>query len=91
MRGILLEGTDIQVKDGYMVLGDNTMDMIENIVDSNRGEWKNDVYLGVGIKNMVAANKSDVSISREVVENLKRGGIEYKKVRVNNGEIEIEI
>lgn len=36
---------DIKISNGTIVLGDNTMDMIENIIDSNKGEWKENVFL----------------------------------------------
>lgn len=92
MTGILLdEDKDIKISKGTIVLGDNTMDMIENIIDSNKGEWKDNIYLGVGIKKMIAQSSDDKSIGNEVVENLRRGKIEYTSVRVKNGKIDIEI
>lgn len=92
MTGILLdEDKDIKISNGTIVLGDNTMDMIENIIDSNKGEWKENVFLGVGIKKMIAQSGNDRSIANEIVENLKRGGIDYISVRVKNGKIDIEI
>lgn len=92
MVGILLdEDRDIKISNGTIVLGDNTMDMIENIIDSNKGEWKENVFLGVGIKKMIAQSGNDRSIANEIVENLKRGGIDYTSVSVKNGKIDIEI
>ncbi|MDY6381389.1 MAG: hypothetical protein SPK52_02175 [Synergistales bacterium] len=92
MAGILLdEDRDIKVISGCLVIGDNTLDMIENIIDSNKGEWKDNIYLGVGIKKMIAQSSDDKSIGNEVVENLRRGKIEYTSVSVKNGKIDIEI
>lgn len=92
MVGILLdEDRDIKVIGGCLVIGDNTLDMIENIIDSNKGEWKENVFLGVGIKKMIAQSGNDRSIANEIVENLKRGGIDYTSVSVKNGKIDIEI
>ena len=91
MRGILFENNDIKVAGGTLVLGDNTMDVIENIIDSNKGEWKSNKFLGVGIRNMIAQSDDGLTIRNNIVENLKREEILYTDIRVSGEQINIQL
>lgn len=91
MVGILLEDLDLAVSNGHIVLGDNRADVVENIIDSNVGEWKANKFLGVGIKNMIAQSGGGEEIRQKVVENLNREGIKAENISVDNENISIEI
>ncbi len=91
MVGILLEDLDLAVSDGHIALGDNRMDVIENIIDSNEGEWKANKFLGVGIKKMIAQSGGGSEIRQKVVENLNRENIKVENIQVDNENIDIEI
>lgn len=92
MIGLVFEDNDLKIKDGYLVLGDNRLGMIEAIVDSNKGEWKENAYLGVGIMRMIGKSvNGDDEIRNEVIENLKRADIDYKNITVEDSNIEITI
>lgn len=91
MKAILLKECDIYIDNGEIRMGDNRMDMIENIIDSNNGEWKENRYLGVGIKRMIAMSGKQNEIRQRIMENMNREEIEVKDVEVVNEEINIEI
>lgn len=91
MKDLIIDNGDLKVKGNDLQVGEATLQVVENIVDSNKGEWKENKYLGVGIKNYLAANENIDDLRAEVIENMKRIGVEYKSVEIEDGEIVIKV
>lgn len=89
---VLDENLDLKIKNGDVVFDEATMQTLENVLDTNKGEWKDNVRLGVGIKKYLAANNSINELRGEIIENLKRVDIKHKKIGINKDkEIEVKV
>jgi hypothetical protein len=70
MNGILLDETgDIMIRNGSMAIGNNDMQSIALIIESQKGEFKEYPTLGFGIDNYL---KSPDTTKRQFICNLER-------------------
>lgn len=91
MKGILLENDEIAVKNGKMIIGDNAMDIIERVIDSNVGEWKEDATMGVGIANMLNGEQRDDIVRVKIMDNVEKNNINYETIEIQGGEITVTL
>lgn len=88
---ILLDSNvDIMFADGDFVIGDSTMQNQYLILSSQKGEWKENPFIGAGIEDMLNDEGSEAYWKRRIAEELKRDGMDVKEVKIiNNGQINI--
>jgi hypothetical protein len=91
MKGIRIEDDEIAIKNKTMLIDDNRMDIVERVIDSNKGEWKEIPLMGVGIMNMIGSNESDNSLNVYIKEDLERNMIETKNIEIEKGKIDISL
>lgn len=93
MTGILfdLETKDLSIKEGSIETGDNTLQCIEQILISNRGEYKEFPLVGGEAVKLLHSNKSRFWPNR--MRNMcKAMGINVKRVDYDRtGKIVIEV
>ena len=92
MQGIMTnpETGDIIVQDGRIIIGDNSRQCIEQILVSNRGEYKEYPLVGGEILKMLHGDVSRFWPAR--VRNMCNSmGVSVKRVSMdNNGKIKVE-
>lgn len=94
MKGIrLIQGADgavdIELENGAMATGETLYQEEYLVLASQRGEWKENPLVGVGLADMVG--DEDLRYwKREITENMARVGIKIKGVSLKNGQIEIK-
>lgn len=94
MKGIrLIQGADgavdIELENGAMATGETQYQEEYLVLASQRGEWKENPLVGVGLADMVG--DEDLRYwKREITENMARVGIKIKGVSLKNGQIEIK-
>lgn len=93
MNGILVDQNsgDLMVDNGTIAIGDNTLQCIERIIVSNRGEFKEHPLLGAEIYKMMHGSVSRFWASR--VRNMcAAAGVKIRNVSVTaDQKIQIEI
>lgn len=94
MKGIrLIQGADgavdIELENGAMATGETLYQEEYLVLASQRGEWKENPLVGVGLADMVG--DEDLRYwKREITENMARVGIKIKGVSLKNGQIEVK-
>ena len=94
MKGIrLIQGADgavdIELENGAMATGETLYQEEYLVLASQRGEWKENPLVGVGLADMVG--DEDLRYwKREITENLARVGIKIKGVSLKNGILELK-
>lgn len=87
---LLSSDIDIMLSNGDFVIGDSTMQNQYLILSSQKGEWKENPFIGAGIEDMLNDEGSEAYWKRRIVEELKRDGMDVKEVKIiNNGQINI--
>lgn len=91
MIGILLDSVtgDILVGHGGMVIGDTDEQIVETVLASNRGEWKEWPLLGGEARRMLGGS-GDVFWPIEVKRMLRFCGIMVNKITTDGDTISIE-
>lgn len=87
---LLSSDIDIMLSNGDFVIGDSTMQNQYLILSSQKGEWKENPFIGAGIEDMLNDEGSEAYWKRGIAEELKRDGMDVKEVKIiNNGQINI--
>lgn len=87
---LLSSDIDIMLSNGDFVIGDSTMQNQYLILSSQKGEWKENPFIGAGIEDMLNDEGSEAYWKRRIAEELKRDGMDVKEVKIiNNGQINI--
>lgn len=74
----ILYTNNLSIKNGDLQVGESTNQHIQHILISNKGEWKRNPEIGVGISNMLNSEEA-IDFLIEAKKNL-----EYDGMLVNN-------
>lgn len=86
---ILLDSNiDIMFADGDFVIGDSTMQNQYLILATHKGEWKENLYVGAGLEDMIGDD--DVTYwKHRIREELKRDGMKVTGIEIKGSQINI--
>lgn len=91
MKGILTDGNyELSVKDGELVVGDNTEQITELVLNSIAGEAKADPTSGIGVVRMVGGHRS-AFLAGEIKEQMERQKIAVKNVTLTDNGLSITL
>ena len=91
MKGMLTdpETGDLMVRDGSLVLGDNTEQVAQAVIMAARGEFKEHPLIGAEISRLVNGNY-DPMWSSDARTMLQACGVPVQRVAIKDNEITIE-
>lgn len=89
--GILLDADtgDLLVKQGGIVVGDNSGQIIEQVIVANRGEYREHPLLGAEVTHLINGNYNPFW-ANDTKEMLKVAGVKINRVSVKDNQITIE-
>lgn len=76
---------DLLVENGDLVVGEASEDIIERLAYANVGEFKMAPKSGFGLTKMINAPGGTDALMVPIMEDLKRNGVDYKKIEIDNG------
>lgn len=82
---------DLLVENGDFVIGEASEDIIERLAYANVGELKMAPQSGFGLSRMRNAPGSSDSLMAPIMEDLKRNGVDYKKIEIDSNGINITL
>ena len=89
-RDILLDGgADIMFSGSDFAIGDSTRQNQYLILASNKGEFKENPFIGAGVNDMVGDEGSAAWWKHRIGEELKRDGMTVEKIEINGETIKI--
>ncbi|HHN48601.1 MAG TPA: hypothetical protein ENN08_06705 [Bacteroidales bacterium] len=88
---LLDEDQDAMIDDvaGDFTLGDATGQSMQMLIISQKGEWKQHPYVGVGIADYMKEEKGS-GLKAEIKRQLKADGMTLRSVIVNKGQINVD-
>ena len=90
MKGILLDDNgDLLVKKGGLTIGENSDQIIEQVLIANRGEYKEHPLLGAEIIKLQNGTTDPVWATDAKVM-LKYAGVKVNKVKISGNQIIVE-
>ena len=91
MKGILVDDNgNLMVSGGHLLIGDNREQVTQHLIGAFTGEYKHAPTLGGNARRMIAGTE-DPFWAGNVKSQLKQCHIEVERLRVVDGEIEVEI
>jgi len=91
MRGILVdENGNAVISNGHLTLGDNRMQCVQQLIGAYTGEYKHAPILG-GNAGRMLSGIPDPFWAGDVRKQLDKCGIGVKSIRVDGGNIIVEI
>jgi hypothetical protein len=91
MKGILVDDNgNLMVSGGHLLIGDNREQVTQHLIAAFTGEYKHAPTLGGNARRMVAGSE-DPFWAGNVKSQLKQCHVEVERLRVIDGEIEVEI
>lgn len=89
-RDILLDTeVDIMFSGKDFAIGDSTRQNQYLILAANKGEFKENPFIGAGVGDMVGDEGSAAYWKHRIGEELKRDGMTVEKIEINGNEIKI--
>lgn len=82
---------DLLVENGDLVVGEASEDIIERLAYANKGEFKMSPQSGFGLSRMRNAPGGNDSLMTPIMEDLKRNGVDYKKIEIDSNGINITL
>lgn len=82
---------DLLVENGDFMVGEASEDIIERLAYANVGEFKMAPQSGFGLANMINAPGGTDSLMVPIMEDLKRNGVDYKKIEIDSNGINITL
>lgn len=89
-KDILLDETgDLAIKDGDFVIGESTIQHQQLLLSSQKGEWKENPLVGVGIENYL--NDDTINdMMNEISSQFEKDGMKIKSINSANSELLID-
>lgn len=86
---ILTTDLDLQVVNGDLVTGDSLKQAQQLLLGTNKGEWKQNPTMGVGVVNYLeTASMSE--LSREIREQFTKDGMKVSSVNISGTTLNVE-
>lgn len=86
---ILTTDLDLQVVNGDLVTGDCLKQAQQLLLGTNKGEWKQNPTMGVGVVNYLeTASMSE--LSREIREQFTKDGMKVSSVNISGTTLNVE-
>ncbi len=82
---------DLLVENGDFMVGEASEDIIERLAYANVGEFKMAPQSGFGLVNMINAPGGTDALMVPIMEDLKRNGVDYKKIEIDSNGINITL
>jgi hypothetical protein len=90
MNGIRVENGEIVTCGATMLIEDVREDIVQRLLEANKGEFKMSPQSGVGLQRMNAApQEMSQTIKMDLAENMKRNLIAWKSMTMIDGTIDI--
>jgi len=90
MNDILLnENFEPQLKNGDFCSGESLKQAQMLLLQTNKGEWKQNPTMGVGVVNYLETPRMN-GLSREVREQFTRDGMRVNAVNINGSKLNVE-
>jgi hypothetical protein len=87
---LLNEDNDLDIVDGDFVVGDETQQQINSILEAQQGHFKQSPLLGVGIRQMLNGGLKG-ELKRNIQLQLESDGIAISSIKLKDGELKIDI
>ncbi len=84
------ESGDLMIKNGDFVIGESSLQHIHDIVIAEKGEYKQYPMLGVGIRQELLSNTTEVELKHMIRKELELDGMTVEQIKFNHGEIDID-
>lgn len=84
-------GADLVVENGDFLTGEASEDIIERLAYAGVGEFKMAPLSGFGLSRMIGAPEGSDGLMTSIMEDLKRNGVNYKKIDINGNGINITL
>ena len=93
MKDILLDNEfDLMAEAGELSQGESSEQTLALLMETVPGEWKWSAEDGVGLMRYAGAPESEMQrLKRHLQECMKRNGIEWKRIEVEDGLLTVEI
>ncbi len=89
-QDILLDETgDLAIKDGDFVIGESTIQHQQLLLASQKGEWKENPLVGVGIENYLNDDTTN-DMMNEISSQFEKDGMKIKSINSANSELLID-
>lgn len=80
---------ELQIANGDLVVADNLKQAQQLLLVTNKGEWKQNPTMGVGVSNYLETGATD-RLSREIREQFSRDGMSVSSVRITGSTLDVE-
>lgn len=92
MQDILLdENFDVQITDGDFVIGESAQQQQQLLMITNKGEWKENPTVGVGVSGFLKDDVDTTDLLAEVKTQFEADGMTVNELNYdNNGNIKID-
>ena len=90
MNDIVLSNFDLDIKNGHFVLSESTEHHLSLLLLSEKGEWRQFAWLGVGIKNTLLDDAQPLILKKEIRKQVQLDGAKLTRLRIKNEEVELE-
>lgn len=82
MQDFLLNADgSMKIANGDFVIGDSESQDIELIITSQKGDWKENPLVGVGIGQLIKSRATETKIKKEIDQQLTNDG--FKSIDIN--------
>ncbi|MDM1557052.1 hypothetical protein HX126_21080 [Chryseobacterium indologenes] len=86
---ILDENFDVKIEDGDFVVGESTYQNQNLLILADKGQFKMDPTVGVGVRRFLESNKKD-DLAREIRQEFMKDGMIVKSLTITP-EMEIKV
>jgi len=91
VKDILLDDQgELIFRNGDLFIGDSTQQHQDDIILSQKGHYKQNPYIGVGIQDFILDDASDEEIIATIQQQFELDGMKINDLKIDNGNIEID-
>jgi hypothetical protein len=89
-KDISIKNDDVVIENGDFSIVPSDQQHVQDLIQSNTGEYKEFPLLGVGAKNYINSSGRLPELRRAIIWNLKSDGYNVRQISINGNEISID-
>lgn len=89
MTDFLLNDSDLLIINNDFVLGESTLQHQQLLLQSNKGDWKENPLAGVSVLSWLK-DDNEAGLLSEIKQEFEKDGMKVNKLQLLNGKIEID-
>jgi hypothetical protein len=88
---LLTDDLDLRIERGDLVLGESTEQHLRLLLETEKGDWRQAGYVGVGLRSLLLDDATPGQVQQEIQTQLESDGVKVVRLELSTtGQLRVE-